>query len=148
MSRECITFEVGGQIFGLDIGVIREIREWSPVTRVPGMPPYVAGVANLRGAILPVIDLAVRLGWEPTVFTDRHAIIIVQIGNRTCGLVVEQVSDLVLIDQASLQSPPTLGGTSALRFIEGLAPFRDRMVQVLDIEALAGGEMMSTLDSA
>lgn len=148
MSRECITFEVDGQTFGLDIGVIREIRGWAPVTRVPGMPPYVAGVVTLDGAILPVVDLAVRLGWEPTVFTDHHSIIIVQIGKRTCGMVVEAVGDLVMIEQASLLIPPPLGGTGALRFIEGLAPLQDRMVQVLDIEALAGGEMMSTLHSA
>lgn len=148
MSRECITFEVGGQIFGLDIGVIREIRSWSPVTRVPGLPPYVAGVATLRGAILPVIDLAVRLGWEPTRCTDRHSIVVVQIDNRTCGLVVEAVSDLVRIDPAALQPPPALGHDTTRRFIEGLVPFRESMVQVLDIEALAGGEMMSTLDSA
>lgn len=148
MSRECITFEVGGQTFGLDIGVIREIRAWSPLTRVPGMPSYVAGVATLDGAILPVVDLAVRLGWEPTLADDQHSILIVQIGNRSCGMVVEAVGDLALIDPASLLSPPTLGGSGALRFIEGLAPLGRRMVQVLDIEALAGAEMMSTLHSA
>lgn len=148
MSRECITFEVGGQTFGLDIGVIREIRDWSPVTRVPGMPPYVAGVATLDGAILPVVDLALRLGWEPTLAGEQHAILIVQIGNRTCGMVVGPVGDLVMIEQTSLLAPPPLGGTGALRFIEGIAPLPNRMVQVLDIEALAGGEMMSTLHSA
>jgi purine-binding chemotaxis protein CheW len=148
MSRECITFNVGGQVFGLDIGFIREIRKWAPVTRVPGLPSYVAGVANLRGTVLPIIDLAVRLGWEPTVCTSCHAILIVEFDGRTCGLVVEGVSDLVLIEQASLLPPPTLGGNGAPRFIEGLAPLRDRMVQLLDIEALAGGEMMAALASA
>jgi purine-binding chemotaxis protein CheW len=148
MSRECITFEVGGQTFALDIGVIREIRGWAPVTRVPGMPAYVAGVATLNGAILPVIDLAVRLGWEATLAGEQHSILIVQIGNRTCGMVVAAVGDLVMIEQASLLAPPPLGGTGALRFIEGLAPSGSHMVQVLDIEALAGGEMMSTLHSA
>ena len=61
-QRELITFEVAGQLFGLDIAAIREIRAWSPVTKMPGVPHYVAGVANLRGSILPVIDLAARLG--------------------------------------------------------------------------------------
>ena len=148
MSRECITFEVGGQVFGLDIGVIREIRKWAPVTRIPGLPRYVAGVTQLRGTILPVIDLALRLGWEPTICTQCHAIVIVEFDNRTCGLVVESVGDLVRIEQASLQPPPPLGDDGALRFIEGLATLPGRMVQVLDIEALAGGEMMAALDSA
>ena len=148
MSRECITFEVGGQVFGLDIGVIREIREWSPVTRVPGLPHYVAGVTQLRGTIVPVIDLALRLGWEPTVCTPCHAIVIVEFDNRTCGLVVEAVGELALIDQAALQAPPALGVHGARRFVEGLASLREGMVQVLDIEALAGAEMMAALASA
>ena len=152
MSRECITFDVGGQVFGLDIGVIREIHPWAPVTRVPGLPRHVAGVTPLRGAILPVIDLAVRLGWEPTVCTPCHAILIVEFERRSCGLVVERVGDLALIDQTLLQPPPSLGGSGALRFIEGLAPpgdhGPDRMVQVLDIEALAGADMMAALASA
>jgi purine-binding chemotaxis protein CheW len=65
MQRELITFEVGGQVFGLDIMAIREIRAWTPATRLPRVPHYVAGVVNLRGTVLPVIDLAARLGWEP-----------------------------------------------------------------------------------
>jgi purine-binding chemotaxis protein CheW len=84
-----------------------------------GDAPYVAGVATLHGAILPVIDLALRLGWEATLADDQHSILVVQIGNRTCGMVVEAVGDLVMIEQSSLLSPPPLGGTGALRFIEG-----------------------------
>jgi purine-binding chemotaxis protein CheW len=148
MSRECIIFNVGGQVFGLDIGVIRDVRPWAPVTRVPGLPPYVVGVAHFRGAILPVIDLAVRLGWEPTVCTEDHAIVIVEFDDRRCGLVVEGGSDLLTIEQTALQQPPALGAWGASRFIEGLAPLGERMVQLLDIEALAGGDMMAALDSA
>jgi hypothetical protein len=66
MHRELITFEVGGQVFGIDIMAIREIRAWSPTTRLPRVPHYVSGVVNLRGTVLPVIDLAARLGWEST----------------------------------------------------------------------------------
>lgn len=148
MRRECITFEVGGQAFGLDIGVIRDVRPWAPVTRVPGLPPYVAGVTHFRGAILPVIDLALRLGWEPTPCSEDHAIVVVEFDNRRCGLVVEAVSDLLTLEQAALQPPPALGGHGPSRLIEGLAPLDERMVQLLDIQALAGGEMMAALDSA
>ena len=73
MLRELITFEVEGQVFGLDIMAIREIRAWSPTTRLPRVPSYVAGVVNLRGTVLPVIDLAARLGWRATEPTPRHA---------------------------------------------------------------------------
>lgn len=140
MHHELITFEVAGQLFGVDINAIREIRAWSPVTRVPGVPPYVAGMANLRGAILPVIDLAVRLGWEATQADERHAIIVVQVEGKSYGLVVEAVRDLVQLDAASLQAPPVLGGETILGFIEGLAAVGDRMIQVLNLRALVGAD--------
>ena len=142
MKRELITFEVGGQLFGLDITSIREIRAWSPVTRVPGVPHYVAGMANLRGAILPVIDLATRLGWEPTVPSERHAIIVVQIAGKSVGLIVESVSDLVQLYGGSMQSPPTMGDEAITGFIEGLSPIGDRMVMVLNLRALAGPDLI------
>lgn len=141
MIRELISFEVGGQLFGLDINAIREIRAWSPVTRVPGVPSYIAGMANLRGQILPVIDLAARLGWGSTQVSERHAIIVVQIGAQMVGLIVESVSDLVQVPADSLQQAPTMAESEESAFIEGLAPIGDRMVLVLRLEALAGPEL-------
>ena len=142
MKRELISFEVAGQLFGIDITAIREIRAWSPLTRVPGVPPYVAGMANLRGSILPVIDLAARLGWEPTVPSERHAIIVVQIAGKSAGLIVESVSDLVDLREDTLQRPPSLDDSQESTFIEGLAPIGDRMVLVLNLPALVGQDMM------
>jgi len=139
MKRELITFEVAGQLFGLDINAIREIRAWSPVTRVPGVPHYVAGMANLRGAILPVIDLAARMGWERTVATERHAIIVVQIEGKSAGLIVDSVSDLVALPTGALQQAPSLGESEEAAFIEGLAPVGERMVMVLRLAALSAG---------
>ena len=117
MHRELITFEVGGQVFGLDIMAIREIRAWTPVTRLPRVPHYVAGVVNLRGTVLPVIDLAARLGWEPTEPTPRHAIIVTQLGSQASGLIVDSVSDIVTIS----------------------GDIDDRMVMVLNLAALGDG---------
>jgi purine-binding chemotaxis protein CheW len=153
MSRECITFKVGGQVFGLDIGIILDIRNHAELTRVPGLPAYVAGVTTLNGAILPVIDLAARLGWAPTPPGDGHDILLVRAGNRSCGLMVEEVGDLVLIEQAALRPPPALGDRNAPHFVEGLvaeglATLPGRMVQLLDIGALARGDIMGALDSA
>jgi purine-binding chemotaxis protein CheW len=152
MSRECIIFEVEGQSFALDIGTIREIRDWSPLTRVPGLPSDVVGVTNDHGAILPVIDLSLRLGWNPIADSESHSIIIVQFDDHVCALVVEQVGDLVLIDENTLLPPPELGNTApantALRFIEGLAPYREGMVQLLDIAALTEDCVMQRLHSA
>lgn len=136
MERELITFEVEGQLFGLDIMAIREIRAWTPVTRLPSVPTYVAGVVNLRGTVLPVIDLAARLGWDPTEATPRHAIIVTQIGGQARGLIVDSVSDIVTIAQDALQPPPAASEEGIADFLEGLAISDDRMILVLDLAAL------------
>ena len=139
MHRELITFEVGGQVFGLDIMAIREIRAWTPVTRLPRVPHYVAGVVNLRGTVLPVIDLAARLVWDPTEPTPRHAIIVIQLAGQASGLIVDSVSDIVTISGDQLQPPPVTSNDSIVMFLEGLAAIDDRMVMVLNLPALGDG---------
>jgi len=142
MHRELITFELAGQIFGIDIMSIREIRAWTPVTPLPHVPHYVAGVVNLRGTVLPVIDLAARLGWSATEATPRHAIIVAQIDGQARGLIVDSVSDIVTIAADSLQPPPASADDGMIPFLEGLAASEDRMVMVLNLAALgAAGEL-------
>ena len=136
MQREFITFEVGGQLFGLDIMAIREIRAWTPVTKLPAVPHYVAGVVNLRGTVLPVIDLAARLGWPETEASPRHAIIVTQIGAQARGLIVDSVSDIVTIAADALQAPPATSSDGVVPFIEGLAAIGEQMVMVLDLDKL------------
>lgn len=142
MQREFITFEVGGQLFGLDIMAIREIRAWTPVTKLPRVPHYVSGVVNLRGTVLPVIDLAARLGWRGTEATPRHAIIVTQVAGQARGLIVDSVSDIVTIAASALQSPPMTAGDGVVPFIEGLAAIDDQMVMVLDLDKLAADELL------
>ena len=138
-TRQLITFEIEHQLFGIDINAIREIRAWSPVTRIPGVPDHVIGVANLRGAIIPVFDIALRFGWQPTVTSDRHAIIVVEVNGQTNGLVAESVSDLVEIDGAALQPPPALQDARMAAFLEGIAPGAgERLIMVLRLEELVG----------
>jgi purine-binding chemotaxis protein CheW len=139
-TRELITFQVAGQLFGLDIMAIREIRAWTPVTRLPQVPNCVAGVVNLRGTVLPVYDLAARLGWEPTVATPRNPIIVTNIAGQTRGLIVHSVNDIVALPDDSLQQPEGGANDAIDRFIEGLAPLGDEMVIVLDLAALARDE--------
>lgn len=136
MQRELITFEVAEQIFGIDIMAIREIRAWTPAAKLPHVPPYVAGVVNLRGTILPVIDLASRLGWQCTEATPRHAMIVTQVNGQARGLIVDSVSDIVTIGSGTLQPPPQMAQDHLVPFLEGLAAIDDRMVMVLDLAAL------------
>lgn len=144
MLRELITFEVEGQVFGLDIMSIREIRAWTPTTRLPRVPHYVAGVVNLRGTVLPVVDLAARLGWRATEATPRHAIIVTQMGSQIGGWIVDAVSDIVTVPADALQPPPpTAGQDAVVPFLDGLAAIDDRMVMVLNLAALSAGAQLS-----
>lgn len=144
MIRELITFEVEGQVFGLDIMSIREIRAWTPTTRLPRVPHYVAGVVNLRGTVLPVVDLAARLGWRATEPTPRHAIIVTQLGAQVGGWIVDSVSDIVTIPDQTLQAPPPgVGNDSVVPFLEGLAAIEDKMVMVLNLVALSDGAQLA-----
>jgi purine-binding chemotaxis protein CheW len=139
MQRQLITFAIENQAFGIDIAVIREIRAWSPVTRIPGVPDHVVGVANLRGAIIPVFDVAIRFGWPGTVASERHAIIVVEVAGQSSGILAESVSDLVEIDGAALQPPPALQDARIAGFIEGIAPGPDgALIMVLRLDVLLG----------
>lgn len=143
MQRELITFEVEGQSFAIDIMSTREIRAWTPVTRLPNAPPHIAGVVNLRGTVLPVIDLAARLGWKTTQATARHAIIVVQVGGQAKGLIVDSVSDIVTMPDGALQAPPVTSNQCLVPFLEGLAPVEERMIMLLNLGALCGEEIQA-----
>lgn len=140
MRHELITFGISGQLFGIDIMAIREIRAWSPVTRLPRVPDYVAGVVNLRGAVLPVIDLSLRLGWPATETTPRNPIIVTMIDGQSRGLIVHDVNDIVSIDSTELQQPDTIVQDHITHFLEGVAPIGDDMVMVLDLKRLMGSD--------
>lgn len=136
MSRQLITFQIGEQFLGVDIMAIREIRAWSATTLLPHVPDYVRGVVNLRGTVLPVIDLSARLGWGPSEPTSRHVIIVVRIADQLQGLIVDAVNDIVSINSEALQPAPAITENASIA-LEGLIPVEDRMVMVLSLEALA-----------
>ncbi|KZE08485.1 MULTISPECIES: chemotaxis protein CheW [Sphingomonas] len=136
MSRQLITFQLGDQILGVDIMAIREIRAWSPATPLPNVPPYVRGVVNLRGVVLPVFDLRHRLNWGVTDPSARHVIIVVRIGEQLQGIIVDAVNDIVSIHPDAMQPVPDMGDTEASRFLEGLATIDNRMILVLALDRL------------
>jgi len=137
MSCQFITFQIGEQYLGVDIMAIREIRAWTPTTLLPHVPAHVRGVVNLRGTVLPVIDLAARLGWGSTDPTARHVIIVVRINDQLQGLIVDAVNDIVTIDEAALQPPPNLSDNAASECLDGIASVEDRMVMILALDRLS-----------
>ena len=139
MSRQLITFQLGDQYLGVDIMAIREIRAWSPATPLPNVPSHVRGVVNLRGVVLPVLDLRHRLGWGMTDPTARHVIIVVRIGEQLQGLIVDAVNDIVTVPDDGMQPLPDIGDTPAAQFLEGLATIDQRLILVLALERLVDG---------
>jgi len=146
MSRQLITFELGDQILGADIMAIREIRAWSPATPLPNVPEHVRGVVNLRGVVLPVLDLRHRLGWGVTDTSARHVIIVMQIGEQLQGIIVDAVNDIVTVKPEEMHPVPDLGNNVASSFLDGLVTIDQRMIMVLALERLAEG--MSQLAEA
>jgi len=147
MIHQLITFQIGEQYLGVDIMAIREIRAWSPTTLLPKVPQHVRGVVNLRGTVLPVIDLSSRLGWGLIEPTQRHVIIVVRIADQLQGLIVDAVNDIVTINGEDLQPPPNMGD-GAFGFLEGLVSVDDRMVMVLSLEALGLDQDVAALGEA
>jgi purine-binding chemotaxis protein CheW len=136
MTRQLITFQLGDQILGVDIMAIREIRAWSPATPLPNVPAHIRGVVNLRGVVLPVLDLRHRLGWGVTDPTARHVIIVVRIGEQLQGLIVDTVNDIVAVPPDSIQPLPDIGETAAAHFLDGLATVDDRLILILALDRL------------
>lgn len=133
-SRELISFLVGGQEFCVGIETVVEIRGWSPATPMPHAADYVRGVINLRGVIMPIIDLGARMGMGPAEPTARHVIIVAQIAGQKVGLLVDAVCETLNIGPDSVHQAPDLGEAGTQGFIVGFLPVEDRMITLLDLE--------------
>lgn len=135
-NNELIAFRLGGQEFCLDIMSVRDIRGWTPTTPLPHSSDYVKGVINLRGAVLPVVDLAARLGFPPAEPSARHVIIITQVGNQTIGLLVDAVSDILTVDSGSVQATPNVASELARAFMKGVIAMEGRMISLIALDSV------------
>lgn len=105
-ERKIVIFSLGKQTFGIAMKVLVEIREWEEPTPLPGVPSYIRGVANLRGTVIPIIDLAERLGWRPSVPHARSCTLVVSIGDKQSGFLVDEVADIVAIKESEIRPAP------------------------------------------
>lgn len=133
-NRELIAFRVADQEFCVDIMSVREIRGWAAATPLPKSPDYVTGVINLRGAVLPIVDLGARLGLGRTEASARHVIMVVNVGHRTVGMLVEAVSDILSVTDEQLQPTPDLACDQARAFVKGLFAIEGRMVSLIALD--------------
>ncbi|MBI1867100.1 MAG: chemotaxis protein CheW [Methylocystis sp.] len=134
--QEFIAFHIGGQTYCIDIMAVREIRGWTPATPLPHAPEFVRGVINLRGAVLPVIDLAARLGLPQSEPTARHAVIVVQFSGQVVGLLVDAVSNILTLTPDAIQPTPDVASEVARTFIRGVVAADKQMIGVLTVKNL------------
>lgn len=135
-GRELIAFRIGEQEFCVDIRAVREIRGWTPATPLPHSPAYVRGVINLRGAVLPIIDLSSRLALGTAEPSARHVIIVARVGLRTVGLLVEAVSDILTISDEMIQATPDIACEVVRSFVKGVIPVDGRMISLIALDGL------------
>ncbi|MCQ8184565.1 chemotaxis protein CheW [Parvularcula maris] len=138
---EVIAFKVHNDEYCVDIMSVREIRGWTPATRLPHAPSYVRGVINLRGAVLPIIDLGARLGFELTEPSERNVIIVAQVEGQLFGLLVDAVSDIMSIGSDDLQPTPNIGSDQARTFIKNVVAREEQMIRFVDLKQILPQQM-------
>lgn len=129
-----ITFRIDQHHYCIDVMLVHEIRCWSPTTPLPQSPPYVRGLINLRGLIAPVVDLAVRLGLPSAEPTSKHVIIVVRVGSRTFGLLVDAASDIICVTPGMIHPAPDVDLNEKDAFITSVLVQDDRLTNMLSLE--------------
>ncbi|NML43395.1 chemotaxis protein CheW [Ramlibacter sp. G-1-2-2] len=137
-AGEYLTYRVGGEEYGVDIQTVQEIRSYEQPTRVPGAASFVKGVVNLRGVIVPIVDLRLRLDCAEAEYTPFTVVIVLAARERVVGVVVDSVSDVMDLPEASVMPPPELADSPASDFITGIAGVGDRMLMLVDMNRLLG----------
>jgi purine-binding chemotaxis protein CheW len=142
-GAQYLTFVCGGEEYGVEILRVQEIKGWDHVTRVPYAPPYVLGVMNLRGMIVPVIDLRTRLNLEKRNFDSSTVVIVVRVrssrGDKTVGIVVDAVSEVYSVLAEAIKPVPELGSIANGSCVRGIATVDGKMVMLLDVDSLLAG---------
>ncbi|RVV99242.1 chemotaxis protein CheW [Mesobaculum littorinae] len=133
-DRELVAFRTAEQDFCVDIISIREIRGWTKTTSLPHAPSYVRGVINLRGSVVPIVDLAARLGLGALPDSDRNVIVISIVGNQIIGLLVEAVFDILTVPEETIQPTPNVASELAKAFVKGVISEGDRMIRLIDLD--------------
>jgi purine-binding chemotaxis protein CheW len=133
---EFISFSIGDEQYGVDIMAVREIKGWSEITHLPKQPEYVRGVLNLRGVMVPIIDLRCRFGQGKTEATPFHVVIIVQVEARLIGLLADRVLDILSFEASQVQAVPQIARSSRVDFLSGLVTIEGIMIALVDLPNL------------
>lgn len=147
-SGEFLTFTLGAEEYGIDILKVQEIRGYDAVTKIANSPPFIKGVINLRGVIVPIVDLRIKFNLGEPTYDQFTVVIILNIGKRVMGVVVDGVSDVIQLSSDNLHAAPEFGSVLDTRYIVGLGTVENRMIIVVDIEKLMTSAEMSLIETA
>ncbi len=147
-TQQFLTFSVDGNEYAVDIMKVMEIKGWTETTRIPNSPNYMRGVINLRGLVIPIFDLRSRFGQGFTQATEKNVVIVLSIGKRTIGILVDAVSDILTVKQSEIKANPSHNDAGIDdAYVTGLISNNDKMVIVLDTDYLFDGKTLQSADT-
>jgi len=147
-NSQFLTFTLKNEEYGIEILKVQEIKGFSKITPIPNAPVFVRGVMNLRGTVVPIIDLRARFSMNEKDYDQFTVIIVVNVGSRVVGLVVDTVSDVLNIPTDQIADPPELAGNGDGSCITGMGKLGERIIMLLDIGRLVGAENLASLETA
>ncbi|KEH06995.1 chemotaxis protein CheW [Delftia tsuruhatensis] len=152
MPNEFLSFRLGGEEYGIDILRVQEIRSYEAPTRIANAPHFIKGVINLRGVIVPIVDLRLKLGCESAEYTDFTVVIVLNVRGRVIGVVVDSVSDVLALGADNIKPAPQMSASVDAGYIMGMGCFKsgdvERMLILTDIEALMSSAEMGLMEAA
>ena len=147
-SNEFLTFTLGKEEYGLDILKVQEIRGYDAVTAIANSPAFIKGVINLRGIIVPIVDMRIKFNLGKVEYNEYTVVIILNVAKRVVGMVVDGVSDVITLASEQIKPAPEFGSAFDTKYLTGLGTVDDRMLILVDIEKLMGGRDMELMDSS
>ena len=147
-QQQFLTFRLGGEEYGVGILTVQEIRGWSSVTKVPHTPAWLLGVINLRGVVVPIIDLRIKFDLASAEYNETTVVIILTVATRVIGVVVDAVSDVITLGSQQIKPAPSLGNGAETQHIIGFGTLDERMRILMDVEKLMAGADMGLVDKA
>jgi purine-binding chemotaxis protein CheW len=144
-TQQFLTFKLAGEEYGVGILSVQEIRGWSAVTAIPHSPSWLLGVINLRGAVVPIIDLRIKFNFAKADYNEFTVVIILNVGTRVVGIVVDGVSDVITLGSEQIKPAPSLGNNADTSHIIGFGTLDERMRILMDVEKLVTGADLGAL---
>ncbi|KAA5970781.1 chemotaxis protein CheW [Pantoea sp. M_9] len=147
VGQEFLVFTLGDEEYGIDILKVQEIRGYDQVTRIANTPEFIKGVTNLRGVIVPIIDLRVKFSQPDVEYNDNTVVIVLNLAHRVVGIVVDGVSDVLSLTHEQIRPAPEFAVTMSTEYLTGLGALGERMLILVDIEKLLSSEEMALMDT-